>query len=159
VGLGNLLSDEDMKLVEQYAEVQVQSFASDLEDAMANAESYCGLAGGVSLANGAPTVALGQVTTTHPTPYLRCPSCVAPSRPPQAPLQAFRCCRRVARAACAGACAGRVLWARVSDSTARVVQQHPCTRRLRGRHGWSAAAHAGGAVSAAAHAVARQLHD
>ena len=78
VGLGNLLSDEDMKLVEQYAEVQVQSFASDLEDAMANAESYCGLAGGVSLANGAPTVALGQVTTTHANPYMRCcPSPVA----------------------------------------------------------------------------------
>jgi hypothetical protein len=107
VGLGNLLSDEDMKLVEQYAEVQVQSFASDLEDAMANAESYCGLAGGVSLANGAPTVALGQVTTTHTTPYMRCcPPCLAPSRP-RTPLQAFRCCRRVARAACAG----RVLWA------------------------------------------------
>jgi len=73
VGLGNLLSDEDMKLVERYAEVQVQSFASDLEDAMANAESYCGLAGGVSLANGAPTVALGSVTTTHQNPYMRCP--------------------------------------------------------------------------------------
>lgn len=72
VGLGNLLSDEDMKLVEQYAEVQVQSFASDLEDAMANAESYCGLAGGVSLANGAPTVALGSVTTTHQNPFMRC---------------------------------------------------------------------------------------
>ena len=72
VGLGNLLSDEDMKLVEQYAEVQVQSFASDLEDAMANAESYCGLAGGVSLANGVPTVALGQITTTHSSPYMRC---------------------------------------------------------------------------------------
>ena len=73
VGLGNLLSDEDMKLVEQYAEVQVQSFASDLEDAMANAESYCGLAGGVSLANGAPTVALGQVSTTHRAPYMSVP--------------------------------------------------------------------------------------
>ena len=73
VGLGNVLSDEDMKLVERYAEVQVQSFASDLEDAMANAESYCGLAGGVSLANGAPTVALGSVTTTHQNPYMRCP--------------------------------------------------------------------------------------
>lgn len=73
VGLGNLLSDEDMKLVEQYAEVQVQSFASDLEDAMANAESYCGLAGGVSLANGAPTVALGQVSTTHSAPYMSVP--------------------------------------------------------------------------------------
>jgi hypothetical protein len=72
VGLGNLLSDEDMNLVEQYAEVQVQSFATDLEDAMANAESYCGLAGGVSLANGAPTVALGQVTSTHTSPYMRC---------------------------------------------------------------------------------------
>jgi hypothetical protein len=72
VGLGNLLSDEDMKLVEQYAEVQVQSFASDLEDAMANAESYCGLAGGVSLANGVPTVALGQIATTHSSPYMRC---------------------------------------------------------------------------------------
>jgi len=73
VGLGNLLSDEDMKLVEQYAEVQVQSFASDLEDAMANAESYCGLAGGVSLANGAPTVALGQISTTHRAPYMSVP--------------------------------------------------------------------------------------
>jgi len=74
VGLGNLLSDEDMKLVEQYAEVQVQSFASDLEDAMANAESYCGLAGGVSLANGAPTVALGSVTTTHQNPFMSVPT-------------------------------------------------------------------------------------
>jgi len=74
VGLGNLLSDQDMKLVERYAEVQVQSFASDLEDAMANAESYCGLAGGVSLANGAPTVALGSVTTTHQNPYMSVPT-------------------------------------------------------------------------------------
>jgi len=74
VGLGNLLSDEDMNLVEQYAEVQVQSFATDLEDAMANAESYCGLAGGVSLANGAPTVALGQVTSTHTSPYMSVPT-------------------------------------------------------------------------------------
>ena len=73
VGLGNLLSDEDMKLVEQYAQVQVQSFATDLEDAMANAESYCGLAGGVSLANGVPTVALGAVSSTHTQPYMSVP--------------------------------------------------------------------------------------
>jgi len=49
VGLGNLLSDDDMELVKEYAEAQVQSFASDLQESMAHAEAFCGLSEGAFL--------------------------------------------------------------------------------------------------------------
>lgn len=43
VQVGNMLSDSDMKLVEDYAEAQVQSFATDMEDMLASSVARCGL--------------------------------------------------------------------------------------------------------------------
>ncbi|KAJ1492288.1 hypothetical protein T484DRAFT_1931451 [Baffinella frigidus] len=49
VGLGNLLADDDMELVKEYAEAQVQSFAADLQASMSHAEAFCGLSEGAFL--------------------------------------------------------------------------------------------------------------